>query len=399
MKVLYIHHAGLWGGSSRSLYELLRVLAGKGITPYFICQEGDAADIFESLGSSVVRVNGLSQFDNTAYGYYRGWRWGVILRELYYLIPTLSAIIKSRKKWHDIDIIHINEYTLLLPALLAKIFFKKPIFVHCRSLQNNPEISIRARIIQKVYNLMNAHIIPIDEEVASFLTSIEKITIIHNSYNKTTVLNEKRDTNLPVYDENSFILGFVGSISLLKGIIELIEAVAICRKRGLDVHLLVAGKPERDPGKGLKKIIMKTVKGSSDIMKDINQLISDKNIVDYIDFIGFTTDINTIYEKIDLLCFPSRLNAAGRPVFEAAFYQKPALVAVDRSWPDTIIHGETGAIVKENNPASIADAIEYLYKNQDIMKKWGENAYVLANKYFNPDKNAEAIYELYKAVL
>jgi glycosyltransferase involved in cell wall biosynthesis len=72
------------------------------------------------------------------------------------------------------------------------------------------------------------------------------------------------------------------------------------------------------------------------------------------------------------------LNAVGRPVYESAFYSKTSIVAIDRSWPDMIIDGKTGLIVKENDPHSIANAIEGLYKNQELLKKMGRHANRLA---------------------
>ncbi|HEY0233840.1 MAG TPA: glycosyltransferase family 1 protein, partial [Afipia sp.] len=84
MKVLYIHMAGAFGGASRSLYEAVRSFPAGAVTPVFVAPRGSVLDFFSRLGEVIV-ARGISQFDNTRYGHYRGLRWLILLREMAYL--------------------------------------------------------------------------------------------------------------------------------------------------------------------------------------------------------------------------------------------------------------------------------------------------------------------------
>lgn len=62
--------------------------------------------------------------------------------------------------------------------------------------------------------------------------------------------------------------------------------------------------------------------------------------------LGFVGDVRALYPKLDVLCFPSHLNAAGPSRFEAAFYGVPSVVAIDKPLPDAVLHGITGLLFR-----------------------------------------------------
>jgi rhodanese-related sulfurtransferase len=71
------------------------------------------------------------------------------IKRVLLLFPTIHSILKAKKKWGQMEIIHINDYTLVVPSILAKLIFNKPIIVHCRSLQRNPLNSFRSRKLKR----------------------------------------------------------------------------------------------------------------------------------------------------------------------------------------------------------------------------------------------------------
>src|SRR5690606_37681299 len=99
---------------------------------------------------------------------------------------------------------------------------------------------------------------------------------------------------------------------------------------------------------------------------------------------------------LDVLCFPSYLNAAGRPVFEAAFFGVPSIVAVRDAPPDTILNGSTGVCIDTPDPIALADAIEFLYRHPEERLKMGENALNLAHNNFDIVRNANHLLMIYR---
>ena len=102
---------------------------------------------------------------------------------------------------------------------------------------------------------------------------------------------------------------------------------------------------------------------------------------------------------MDVLCFPSRLDAVGRSIFEAAFFSVPSIVALTTYEDDAIIHNETGICIPPKDARALADAIKYFYENPSEVERMGKNANELAWKNFDIKKNALKLLNVYREVL
>ena len=150
IKVLYIDGDGPFGGASRSLFESVRALPTGSIEPYFVAARGTALEFYRQVALDVIETRGMTKFDNTRYSHYRGVRWLVLLREIFHFPFTIVALIKARKRWGRFDLIHVNEFVYIIPALLAKVLFRVPLVVHVRSLARKDEPSMRTKWLNAI---------------------------------------------------------------------------------------------------------------------------------------------------------------------------------------------------------------------------------------------------------
>lgn len=164
IRVLYVHHAAPFGGASRSLLEMIQSFPADAVQPLVLTRSGQFQEILEDAGVEVLGCGGVSQFDNTRYSHYRGWRWLVLLRELAYLPSTLRGLLAARRKWGRVDLVHINDLTLLPAIWLARRLFSCPVIVHVRSVQR-PLRGWRGRLVSSVLRKNAARLIAIDETV------------------------------------------------------------------------------------------------------------------------------------------------------------------------------------------------------------------------------------------
>ena len=116
-------------------------------------------------------------------------------------------------------------------------------------------------------------------------------------------------------------------------------------------------------------------------------------------FLGFREDVDNVYSQIDVLCFASHLEGAGRPVFEAAFSGVPSVVALSRPRGDTIVDGETGLIVPPRDAVALADALERLHQEPERRREMGKAACELAQSAFDIERSAEKVLTLYRKLL
>lgn len=182
IRVLYLDGVGPFGGASRSLYEAIRSLPPGSVEGYFLAANGSALEYYRKLAKDVVVTHGLTRFDNTQYSHYRGARWLVLLREAFHVPYTLASIIQAKRKWRNIDVIHVNEITEIIPGLIARLIFRAPMIVHVRSPQSNVVSSKRSKLIRSVLRSQANLVIAIDETVRSSLPQDINVEVLHNSF-------------------------------------------------------------------------------------------------------------------------------------------------------------------------------------------------------------------------
>lgn len=95
---------------------------------------------------------------------------------------------------------------------------------------------------------------------------------------------------------------------------------------------------------------------------------------------------NELYKKLnsyDVLLFPTKWKTEGVPgvLVEAKIAGLPSIVS-DVSFNSEIVeNGKTGTVLKQNTPEGLADAIEELYIDRDLLVSMKENAKDSSQKY------------------
>ncbi|MDH0732181.1 glycosyltransferase family 4 protein [Pseudomonas sichuanensis] len=383
-----MHPAAAFGGASKSLIELYTCLRQQGVTATVLTPHGPVCEAFSAAGMDVRAVRGLSQFDNTRYGYYRRLRWIILLRELLLLPFSLAAIWRLRHE--RFDLLHVNEITLLPLALLAKRLLRIPMVVHIRSLQRSPGSGLRTRLINHWLARHADARVAIDHTVKQTLDSALQVQVVHNGLGIDNVPARNAGRATAVVN-----VGFLGVLIALKGIYELIEAMRILKARGVPVHCLVAGENARQLS-GVKAWVLGKLGFARDVRADVQRLIAQHELQGHVSLLGFVGDVRTLYPQLDVLCFPSHLNAAGRPVFEAAFYSIPSVVAVENPVPDAIIHEVTGLAIARPDPVLLADALQRLVENAAFREQLGRQAEAWAQDNFSINANASLMHGIYR---
>jgi len=395
-KILYIHGVSVYGGSTRSLLEMLKSLTREEVEPLVICPRGQAADILERNGVDVHKVSGVASFDHTQIGYYRGLRWLILLRTFLYLVPTILVLRKvlKIKKW---DLIHINDGTLLIPGLIA-LFTKLPIVWHFRTVMNTN--GWRWKAVRRLVNAAATRVIAIDSRVARSLVGINNVSTVHNCVplpDKDTTENSISKKSLG-FSDDTVLFAMLGIMIPYKGIYEFLESAKKSLGVSNKIGFIYVGGNAR-PDEYYQTVIgrlMNKIGFSSNHKKVIKEKIRDYGIEDQVKIIEFTTDTNSIYKLIDVLCFPSHLDAIGRPAFEAAMYGKPSIAALTENSDDFPLHNFEGVIVNPGSVTDLSDAICQLAGDSQFRKTLGENARARANNEYACCATREQILGLYE---
>ena len=106
-KIFLIHNHKNFSGAARSLGETILNLKKK-IRFIVICPKGSSSKYFKSLNIEVMEVLLVPRFNHFELGYYRGFRWLLLIREIFGLIYFFFFLLKLKLRLKDIEKFHLN---------------------------------------------------------------------------------------------------------------------------------------------------------------------------------------------------------------------------------------------------------------------------------------------------
>ena len=174
------------------------------------------------------------------------------------------------------------------------------------------------------------------------------------------------------YGDNFFL--FVGVMRRYKGLRILLEAI-----RNAEHHTVIAG--------------------SGPIEAELRNHARDLGLKN-VHFIGYVPDEekSALLHLCRAVVCPSnqRSEAFGISLLEGAMYGKPLISSEIGTGTSYInIDGETGLVVQPNDPASLRDAMDRLYRDEPIALTMGKSAERRFRQYFTSDKMVDGYIRLY----
>lgn len=399
MKIAYIYTTGSFSGAAMSLVQVLKRM-GSEVNPVVLVPKGSASVFFrKSEVGAVHEVAWLSQFDHTRHGRYRGFRWLVAIRELLLLPYTFFAIKAFAAKHHDIKLIHLNEITGIVGAIFLKRITGVPLVVHIRAHMGEQGRGMRRYFLWKIlFRRYVDRIICIDETVRSTIPKDIRIPIvtIHNALDLSNVYGAVTDPlpDLMTQPNGLIRVAIVGSLLPVKGVYEYFEAAVRLLKKRDDLVFIYVGQGIRKPS-GPVAAVYKFLNLADNTEENLKLLVKQAGLESRILMLGHRNDLGHIYSNVDVLCFPSHYNAPGRPIFEAAYFGRPSIVAIDNPLSDTFVNGVTGISINAKDPVSLENAIEWMVENPAKRNEMGRRAYELALKNFDLKSNVEKLLLIY----
>lgn len=149
---------------------------------------------------------------------------------------------------------------------------------------------------------------------------------------------------------------FVGRLVALKNIVLVAESLAVLKSKGIPFKMIYIGDGN---DRQLLEDAIKKLKLTNDVI--LTGKVMDKS------FIG------SVLSNSKIMLFPSIYDTDGIVKYEAAAFGTPTLFLKNSNASYDIINDKTGFIC-EDNPQDIANKLEMLYHNPNLIREVGENA-------------------------
>lgn len=175
---------------------------------------------------------------------------------------------------------------------------------------------------------------------------------------------------------------YLGQTRGIKGHEDLIDALAICRRKGVDVKGVFIGGAWNNANNYEAKI------------KSYGKAKCGDNIY----FLGTRNDVPDLYPDLNLVVHPSHSENVGGAV-ESLLLGVPTITTDVGGFTDLIINNETGFLVPPKNPEALAEKIIVALENPKRSKQMARKGMKLAKALLDVKKNSKTIHNIYCHIL
>jgi L-malate glycosyltransferase len=115
--------------------------------------------------------------------------------------------------------------------------------------------------------------------------------------------------------------------------------------------------------------------------------------------VPFTPEVRGLYELLELVLLPSRIEGLSQALLEAMALGKPVIASAAAGNRDLITDGADGRLVEPRNAVAWARAIAQVLGDADLAARWGAAARRTARVTFSLDHTIERTAALYHSIL
>lgn len=184
----------------------------------------------------------------------------------------------------------------------------------------------------------------------------------------------------PVSVEHPLRVGMLARLEPVKGHDLALEAIRLLHGR-LSVRLIIVGPDTTDWAQQMKK------------------RTRDLGLQDYVEFKGEISDIQHVFDRIDVMLAPSRREALSLSLIEAAAAGRPSIGTRIGGIPEVIEDGRSGLLVPPENPAALAEAILQLGCDDSLRLQMGLAARAIYEQRFTQAAMVRGTEDSYERVL
>jgi glycosyltransferase involved in cell wall biosynthesis len=179
------------------------------------------------------------------------------------------------------------------------------------------------------------------------------------------------------YAGSRLVIGTLSRIHRAKNIEQIVEALAMLHRRGVDAELRIVGESLTDADQAYKK--------------QLEEQVSARDLAQSVRFVGFKEDIWPILADLDVFVSTSRNESFGRSVVEAMGMALPVVVTPVGGLAENVRDGETGLWTRLDDPAHLADILARLAGSPVERMRLGQAASAWVRPRYSQEEYRKAV--------
>lgn len=345
------------GGAQKVFATLAKQLSYQGYYVTVLLPEGPLAQMLqeENISTTVIKFKSLQG------------------------IRTISGLLKTRK--FDIINTHLTNCSFLIA--LINIFYRKKL---CCSLHNaiiHEGLNRIQRLIYPfiyflIYKFSNGIIVNSESNKQHFIDishiSPKHIRVIYNGIDANEYIIEN---NVSKDKGGKFQIGFIGRLSIEKGVIYLIEALS--HLHDIDYECVIIGE--------------------GPLRHELEDIVVSKGLKSRVKFLGFQQNVTPFFAEMDVFILPSLNEVLPITIIEAFALKVITIAAEVGGVPDLITHGKTGMLYPAKDVKKLLENIKWIYRNSSEKQKMVDNAYAKFIQSFSSDVMLKEILKYFDFII
>ena len=344
-KVLFLITKSNWGGAQRYVYDIATALDTEKYEPAVVL--GGEGELKEKLKQSKIRTITIQSLDNT-----------LSLKKLISITSDIGKVLSQERP----NVLHCNSSIAGFAGVVAGRIKKiENIIFTAHGWAFNENRSFLQRTIFRFFHwltvLLSHRTIAVSAEIKKQLGSFlikRKWVVIHNGRHAIDFLSRDEARvalNLPV---NRLLTGTIGELHPIKQHNVMIKAVASIRAQGHNIKHVIIGAGDAE----------------AELLTQAEQL----NISEYVLFLGAIDEAAQYLQAFDIYVQPSRSEALGYTVIEAAQAGLPIITSRVGGLPEIIIHNQNGLLTTSGDVEELSNAIIKFIKSPGLGASLGTAA-------------------------
>ncbi len=182
----------------------------------------------------------------------------------------------------------------------------------------------------------------------------------------------------PWNGKDSLLIFSCGRLNPCKGHADLIAAIDILRKRGINAELEIAGEDEQ---------------GGEGYRKELEKLIQQLGLDNSVHLLGAVSEnvVRESLEKAHVFALASLHEPLGVAIMEAMAMEVPIVVTGSGGVKELVDDGVNGLLVEPHAPTQLADAIASLLEDTELSIRLGKAGREKVTQSFHSQRSAEVL--------
>ena len=202
---------------------------------------------------------------------------------------------------------------------------------------------------------------------------------IFTIYNGLDFSNAKDEPKPPKKEGEDIVVGIAARLTPIKDIGTVIRAFNIAYEKNPNLKLLIAGTGEDE--------------------EELKALARELKISHRVDFVGWISDIQGFFSKVDINVLASLSETFPYSLLEGAYEHCPAVASRVGGIPALISHGENGFLFEAGDVETFSDYIYKLSIDEELRRNLAENLFQKAKRDFSLERMRQDQEQVYRTII